>query len=82
MTLLGLVILFLLIAVLRKWVFEALDYPFNFILGEAGGIVGYILIYGFTGSYKIALGAGIIFGLVAGYFGASFWDTSGGDQYG
>jgi len=72
MALLGIVILFFVIAALRKWLFEAMDYPFSFWLGIIGGIVTYIIVYGFTGSYKISLIVGLIAGLAAGYFGSAF----------
>jgi hypothetical protein len=71
MALLGIVILFFIIAALRKWVFESMDYPFSFWLGIIGGIVTYIVTYGFTGSYKISLIVGLIAGLAAGYFGSA-----------
>jgi hypothetical protein len=72
MALLGIVILFFVIAALRKWLFEAMDYPFNFWIGMIVGIVSYIIAYGFTGSYKISLVVGLIAGLALGYFGAGF----------
>ena len=80
MALLGLVIVFFIIAALRKWVFETMDYPFSFIIGEAVAIIGYIVSFGFTGSYKIALILGLILGLVAGYFGSALFDGGGGSS--
>ena len=71
MALLGLVILFFIIAALRKWLFEAMDYPFVFWLGMIIGLVSYVVAYGFTGSYKISLIVGLIAGLAAGYFGSA-----------
>jgi hypothetical protein len=71
MALLGLVILFFIIAAMRKWVFEAMDYPFSFLIGIAASVVTYIITYGLSGSYKIALIVGLILGLVAGYFGSA-----------
>jgi hypothetical protein len=76
MALLGLVIVFFVIAALRKWVFETMDYPFSFLLGEIGGIVGYVAVYTFSGSYKISLILGLIIGLAAGYFGSAFFGGS------
>ena len=38
MALLGLVIMFFIIAAMRKWVFEAFDYPFTFFITIRIGI--------------------------------------------
>ena len=64
----GLVILFFLIAVIRKWVFEAFEIPFNFIIGLVGGVVGYLVIVSLFGNFKLALVGGLAIGLALGYF--------------
>lgn len=80
MALLGLVILFFVIAALRKWLFEMMDYPFSFWIGIVAGVVTYIVTYGFTGSYKISLIVGLILGLAAGYFGEGLLGDNGSPQ--
>jgi hypothetical protein len=80
MALLGLVILFFVIAALRKWVFEQMDFPFSFIISVIMGVVSYIVGYGFTGSYKIALVIGLIVGLVCGYFGSALVGGGSGES--
>jgi len=69
--LLGLGILFFLIALLKKWVFEGMELPFNLILAEIAGCIGYIVAANLLCSSKLALVIGLAAGLVIGYFGGN-----------
>lgn len=73
----GLVILFFIIAIARKWVFEAFELPFNFIIGLIGGIITYLIVVSLFGSFKIALVVGLGAGLALGYFGTLFLGEGG-----
>lgn len=75
------VIIFLVIAVARKWLFEeALQTDFNFIAGEAVGILSYMLTISFFGAPKWCLLIGMAAGLAAGYFAPMI--MGGGDSGG
>lgn len=72
----GIVIVFFLIAILRKWVFQMAGLPYNFLIAEGSAILSYILLITLTGSSKIALGISILVGCILGYFGGVY----GGDD--
>ena len=75
------VIIFLVIAVARKWIFEeALSTDFNFIVGEAVGILSYMLAISLLGAPKWCLLIGMAAGLAAGYFAPMMF--GGGDSGG
>jgi len=74
----GLVILFFIIAIIRKWGGEEMGLDYNFWLGLLFGIVPYLLIITFTGSFKIALVAGLLGGVAGGYFGGIMFGGSEG----
>ena len=77
---LGLVILFFVICLLRKWGAEEIGMAFSFIFALIGGIGSYLLIVFFTGSFKLALFIGLIAGAACGYgFGIMIGDDGGGD---
>lgn len=63
----GLVILFFIGALLRKWGGEEFDIPFNFITSIIVSFLIYIIVMAFTGSSKWSLLFGLISLLVAGY---------------
>ena len=68
----GIAMIFLIIAFAKKWLFEeALSQDFNLIIGEAAGLILYIIIISFTGAMKWSLLAGLVVGLLGGYFGSS-----------
>jgi len=75
---LGIIILFFLLAIVRKWGGEEMGIEFNFIIALVAGILPYIIVVTFFGSFQIALLVGIIAGLAGGYgLGAVF--GGGGD---
>lgn len=75
------VIIFIVIAVARKWLFEeVLQQDFNFIAGEVVGIFSYMIAVAFIGAPKWCLLIGIVLGLLAGYFAPMI--MGGGDSGG
>ena len=81
MSKLGLVILFFITALVRKWGGEEIGISFNFWGAIGLGMGLYILAVTFTGSTKLAMVCGIIGMLLGGYLLGLF---IGGDepQYG
>ena len=65
----GLVLLFFVICIIRRWGGEEIGIGFSFLFGMIGSIVPYFLIITIFGSFKIALVIGIVGGLVGGYVG-------------
>lgn len=74
----GLVFLFFIIAVVRKWGGEEMGIGFSLLFGIIGGLLPYFLIVTIFGSFKIAMVAGLIGGLAGGYIGGMFF---GGEEY-
>lgn len=73
----GIIILFFLISILRKWGGEELGIGFSFIFALIFGLFPYFLIVTIFGSFKIALVIGILGALIGGYgaglmFGGDF----------
>jgi hypothetical protein len=64
---LGLVILFFIIALIRKWGGEEMGMSFSFLFALVGGILPYVIVISLFGSFKIALVIGIVGALVGGY---------------
>ena len=75
---LGIVGLFFLIAIIRKWGGEAIDVEFSFVWSLILGLGLYLVLITIFGSMKIAFVGGLIAGVLAGY-GAGFF--GGGDDY-
>lgn len=63
----GLVILFFIVALVRKWGGEEMGIDFSFILALVGGLGSYLVVITLFGSFKIALVVGIVASLVFGY---------------
>lgn len=63
----GLVILFFIIAMARKWIGEEAGLEFNFIFSLVFGFVAYLIVVALTGSAKWSLAAGIL-GMIVGGF--------------
>ena len=76
---LGLVILFFIIAIIRKWGGEEVGMSFNFLFALILSIIPYLFVIFLTGSFKIAMGVGIVGGLAGGYGGGMFFESEGGD---
>jgi hypothetical protein len=76
---LGLVALFFINALVRKWGGEELDIEYNFWLGMGGAFLGYIIPLTFLGSIKISFIIGVVAMIIGGYFGGSLF--GGSDEY-
>jgi len=68
----GMVILFFVIAIARKWGGEEVGVDFNFFIALAGGFIPYLVLITIFGSFKIALVAGLVIGLLCGYGAGQF----------
>ena len=66
---LGLVMLFFIIAIVRRWGGEEIGLNYNFWISLLCGLILYFIIVTFTGSFKIAMGIGLVGALVGGYGG-------------
>ena len=78
----GLVLLFFLIAIIRKWGAEEWGIEFSFIGALVAGILSYILLITFTGSFKFSFLLGLVIGVAAGYgIGYFFGGTEMGGEY-
>jgi hypothetical protein len=64
---LGIVILFFVIAMIRKWGAEEWGIPFNFFAGLIGGLVSYFIVVTITGGFKFAFLIGLIVSVALGY---------------
>ena len=69
----GIVILFFLIAMVRRWGGEEMGLDFNFFGGILLGILSYIILIAVTGNFKIAFVIALILSLVGGYGGGMFF---------
>jgi hypothetical protein len=76
---LGLVFLFFIIAIARKWGGEEMGVSFSFLWANVFGLGAYILVMTFTGEMRFAMIAGIA-GMLAGGYGAGFmFEDAGGE---
>ena len=76
---LGAVILFFVIAIIRKWGGEEAGIEFNFWMSIGAGMLSYFIAIILFGNTGLAFFVGLIFALAAGY-GAGFF--MGGDDAG
>ena len=63
----GFVILFFLIAIIRRWGGEEMGMNFSFIFGLIFGFSGYLIMIIIFGAFKWAFVVGILGALVGGY---------------
>lgn len=66
---LGIVILFFITAIVRRWGGEELDVDFSFAGGLIGGLFSYFIIISIFGLFKVAFIIGIVGMLIGGYCG-------------
>jgi hypothetical protein len=64
---LGLVLLFFIVALTRKWGGEEVGLDFNFWWSLGLSFLAYFLVVTFTGSTQVAMFAGIVGMLIGGY---------------
>jgi len=74
---LGIVGLFFLIAIIRKWGGEEFDIDFSFMWSLILGLGAYLVVVTLTGSLKWSFLAGIIGSLIGGYLIGQFTGEGG-----
>jgi len=74
---LGIVGLFFLIAILRKWGGEEMDIDFSFLWSLVLGLGVYFVVVTLTGSLKWSFLAGIVGSLIGGYLFGQFMGEGG-----
>ena len=77
----GLVLLFFIIMLVRKWIGEEMGVSFNMIFAVGLSFAGYLILMTLTGSSRWAFLSGIVGLAVGGFIVGMFWDTSGGEEY-
>lgn len=77
----GMVILFFIIILTRKWIGEEMGIGFSFLGALVGAYAPYIIVISISCSYKWALGAGILGFAIGGFLLGQFFDGGGGDFY-
>ncbi len=75
----GVVILFFLIAIIRKWGGEEMGFDFSLLFALIGGLGTYLVLITLFGSLKLAFGIGLLAALILGYGGGTIF--GGGDGY-
>lgn len=70
-------LLFFIIAIIRKWIGEAMGIDFHFWLAIAGGMSAFIIIASIFGSAIWAFVAGLIGMIILGFGGGAFF---GGEE--
>jgi len=76
---LGLVMLFFIVAVLRKWGGEEVGMDFSFLWALVIGFAADIVVISLTGSVKWSLAAGIVGAIIGGY-GLGFFGVGGDEE--
>ena len=72
----GLVLLFFLVAIIRKWGGEEIGADYNFWLGLLFSIIPYFITVTIFGNFKIALVIGLVGALAGGYLGGMLFGGS------
>jgi len=75
---LGVVFLFFLVAIIRRWGGEEIGIDFSFLFALIGGLGSYLILITLFGSLKIAFGVGLALALFFGYGGGTFF--GGGEE--
>ena len=70
---LGLVFLFFIIAIVRKWGGEEVGLGFSFVFSLLLGIIPYLFIVVIFGSFKVAMIVGLAGALIGGYGAGIFF---------
>jgi len=74
---LSIVLLFFLIAIIRKWGAEEWGIEFNLWIAMGLGLGLYLILITLTGSVKIALVIGLIAAVIGGYGGGYIFESGG-----
>ncbi len=75
----GLVLIFFINAMARKWGGEEIGLDYSFFGGLIGGLVSYFIIITIMGNFKLAFIIGLGCMALGGYLGGSIF--GGGDEY-
>ncbi len=76
---LGIVLLFFINAIIRKWIGEEMGVEYSFWGGLGGGFIAYFIVITIFGHFLAALIAGLIGMAVFGFLGGMIF--GGGDDY-
>ena len=74
---LGMVLLFFINALIRKWGGEEMGLDYSFFGGLIGGLGAYFIAISMIGNFKIAFGIGLVCMLIGGYLSGAIFE--GGD---
>lgn len=74
---LGIVFLFFIIAIMRRWGGEEIGLNFSFLFGLIGGLISYLIVVSITGNFKWALGLGLLLAIAGGYGGGLIFEGGG-----
>lgn len=69
----GLVLLFFINALVRKWLGEEAGFEYSFFGGLFGGLIIYFIVISLLGSFKIAFLAGLIGIALGGFLGGQIF---------
>ena len=83
MSKLMIVVLFFVIAMIRKWGGEEAGLEFNALFAFVGGLLSYLIMIIFFGKVALAFGIGLGVAVLLGYGGGYFFGDmfGGGDEY-
>ena len=68
----GVVILFFILAIIRKWGGEEAGMPFSLLFSLIGGLGSYVVLVFLFGSFKLAFLIGLLGGVGGGFLGGMF----------
>jgi len=68
----GIVLLFFLIAIIRRWGGEEVGIEFNFLIALVLGLLSYLIVISLTGSFRWAFIFGLGLSLIGGYGAGMF----------
>lgn len=66
------IVLFFVLALIRKWGVEMSGLSYSFVISIVAGMVGYLIVVTFLGNPGISFAIGLVAGLAGGYFGGMF----------
>lgn len=73
----GVVLLFFIVALVRKWGGEEMGFEFSFLFALIFGLLTYLIVITISGSFKFALGLGLVTSLIGGYGAGIFFGGEG-----
>ena len=73
------VILFFILAIIRKWGAEMMGISYSFLISEIAGMLAFVLVVTLTGNAGISLLIGLVVGILGGLIGGGFLPDGGGE---